>query len=224
MKKNKKTINAIEILHDRYIKNDPERRASLEVERVNAEVAQTIHDLRQEKGLTQQELADLVGTTQSVISRLEDADYEGHSLSMLGRIAKALNKGLDVKMPEKDPKTLTMRYAFQEVVKGLRREKGLRIGELAKKADIDRDEIVSIERDNTCKPSPLTLYKLSRFFNVSQRKLAILAGVIRGGSDPILREASNFAAKSESFVILTPEEKRTLDEFIKFLSSEEEQT
>lgn len=221
MKKNKKTINAIEILHDRYIKNDPDRRSSLEVERVNAEVAQMIYDLRQEKGLTQQELADLIGTTQSVISRLEDADYDGHSLTMLGRIAKALNKCLDVKLTEKDPKTLNVRHAFQEVVKGLRREKELKIDELAKKADIERNEIISIERDNTYKPSPLTLYKLSRFFDVSQRKLGILAGVIQGVFDPVLEEAANFAAKLESFAKLSPEEKRTLDEFIKFLRNEE---
>ena len=42
---------------------------------------------RTEAGLSQKELAEMIGTTQSVISRLEDADYEGHSLSMLSRIA-----------------------------------------------------------------------------------------------------------------------------------------
>jgi hypothetical protein len=42
-----------------------------------------------------------VGTTQSVISKLEDADYEGHSLSMLKRIGTALHKGLEVRfVPE----------------------------------------------------------------------------------------------------------------------------
>jgi transcriptional regulator with XRE-family HTH domain len=73
---------------------------SLEVERVNAEVARTIYELRKKAGLTQKELAQMVGTTQSVISRLEDADYEGHSLSMLHRIAMALNRRLSVQMIE----------------------------------------------------------------------------------------------------------------------------
>jgi hypothetical protein len=36
-------------------------------------------------------------------------------------------------------------------------------------------------------------------------------------------EAANFAAKSESFAKLSPEEKRTLDEFIKFLRNEEKE-
>ena len=74
------------------------REASLQEERVNAEVAQMIFDLRQEAGITQKQLASLIGTTQSVISRLEDADYNGHSLSMLSRIAKALNRRLTVQM------------------------------------------------------------------------------------------------------------------------------
>ena len=222
MKKDKKTINAIEILHDRYIKNDPDRRASLEVERVNAEVAQTIYDLRQEKGLSQRELADLIGTTQSVISRLEDADYEGHSLTMLSRIARALNKSLEVRMSEKDPSMVTTRYVFQEVLRGLRRERGLGVVDLAKKADISRDELIAMERDDSYKPAPFTLYKLSKFFEISQHKLAVLAGGIKDLSDPVITEASNFAAKSESFAKLTSEEKRTLDEFIKFLRSEEQ--
>jgi transcriptional regulator with XRE-family HTH domain len=98
LKKKDKTTNAVEILHQRYIGENASRKYSLEAERVNAEVAQIIYDLRREAGLTQQALADLIGTTQSVISRLEDADYEGHSLSMLSRIAGHLNRRLVIKM------------------------------------------------------------------------------------------------------------------------------
>ncbi len=87
MNKKKKISNAVEILHWRYIKDDPNRKAALEAERVNAEVARMIYELRCDAGMNQKELADLIGTTQSVISRLEDADYEGHSLSMLRRVA-----------------------------------------------------------------------------------------------------------------------------------------
>ncbi len=91
-----KTADAIKILHGRYIGADAERAASLQEERVNAQVARTIRELREDAGLTQKELAELIGTTQSVISRLEDADYEGHSLSMLDRIARALNQRVKV--------------------------------------------------------------------------------------------------------------------------------
>jgi transcriptional regulator with XRE-family HTH domain len=52
---------------------------------------------RTKAGLTQKELAKHVGTTPSVISRLEDADYRGHSLAMLRRIARALNKRVEIR-------------------------------------------------------------------------------------------------------------------------------
>jgi predicted transcriptional regulator len=57
-----------------------------------------IYEARTQAGLTQQELADLVGTKQPVIARLEDADYDGHSLSMLQRIATALHKRLEIQL------------------------------------------------------------------------------------------------------------------------------
>ncbi len=92
MNKKEKTTDAVTILRNRYVKDDPERRASIEAERVNAQVARMVHDLRVEAGLTQAELAEILATTQSVISRLEDSDYQGHSLSMLNRIASALKQ------------------------------------------------------------------------------------------------------------------------------------
>lgn len=98
MNKTRKTSNAVRILHHRYVGEDVQRKASLEQERVNAEVARTIYELREQAGLSQKELAERVDTTQSVISRLEDSDYEGHSLSMLSRIAKALNRQIQVVM------------------------------------------------------------------------------------------------------------------------------
>lgn len=96
-RKRKPTTDALEILHRRYYEGKPQRLAELEEARANAEVAQKIYELREKAGLTQDELAKLVGTTPSVISRLEDADYEGHSLSMLRRIAAALDKRVEIR-------------------------------------------------------------------------------------------------------------------------------
>ena len=59
-------------------------------------VARMLYDARTKAGLTQQQLAKRVGTTQPVIARLEDADYGGHSLTMLHRIANALNGQLEI--------------------------------------------------------------------------------------------------------------------------------
>ena len=96
MKKHK-TTDALEIIHSRYYRGKPARMASLERERVNAKIAREILSLRTKYGLTQKKLAGLVGTTPSVISRLENADYSGHSLGMLQRIAFSLNSRVDVR-------------------------------------------------------------------------------------------------------------------------------
>ena len=53
--------------------------------------------LRIANGLSQRQLAQLIGTTASVICRLEDANYEGHSLAMLNRIAAALNQRVEIR-------------------------------------------------------------------------------------------------------------------------------
>ena len=95
MPRKKRTSDALEIL-DRMIGDDPGLRALVEDERVNVQVARQIHDLRTSRGLTQKQLAVRVGTTQSVIARLEDADYQGHSLRMLRRVAQALDAHLTV--------------------------------------------------------------------------------------------------------------------------------
>jgi ribosome-binding protein aMBF1 (putative translation factor) len=95
----KKHLNskASQFLYNRYIAGDPKREAEYEEEVVNAEVARKIYELRTKAGLTQQQLAERVGTSKSVICRLEDADYQGHSLSMLKRIAAALGKRVEIR-------------------------------------------------------------------------------------------------------------------------------
>lgn len=84
-------------VYDRYVGDDPEQVAVYEETLVNIDVAKAIHKLRTKAGLSQRELAERVGTTASVICRLEDADYEGHSLFMLKRIAEALEKRLEIR-------------------------------------------------------------------------------------------------------------------------------
>ena len=53
-----------------------------------------IRRLREEAGLTQQQLAQRVGTQPSAISRIEDADYDGHSVATLEKVAQALSMRL----------------------------------------------------------------------------------------------------------------------------------
>jgi len=98
----KTTTDALEILRKRYIGNDKERLESLEKHRENLAIAEQIYLLRTQAGLTQEQFAKLVGTTQSVISQLEDADYEGHSLRMLRRIATVFHQRVEVRLVPED--------------------------------------------------------------------------------------------------------------------------
>ncbi len=104
MRNNKKaTSDAVEILHRRYYKGKPRRLAQLEEARAEDELARKIYEMRDQAGLTQEKLAKLVGTTPSVISRLEDSGYEGHSLTMLKRIAAAMNMRVEIRfLPRSD--------------------------------------------------------------------------------------------------------------------------
>jgi ribosome-binding protein aMBF1 (putative translation factor) len=97
VKKQKPTDDAVEILHRRIYEGKPSRLKELEEARANEAVARKIRELRTKAGLSQVRLAKLIDTTASVISRLEDADYEGHSLAMLRRIASALNQRVEIR-------------------------------------------------------------------------------------------------------------------------------
>jgi len=73
------------------------------------DVALQLAALRKKAGLSQKELAQRVGTSQQQISRLESTSYEGHSLSMLRRVAEVLGATvhIDIQLPER-PKQATV--------------------------------------------------------------------------------------------------------------------
>ena len=87
----------VQFLYDRYVGDDGKRMEEYEEVALNAEIARKIYDLRTKAGLSQRELAKRVGTSASAICRIEDADYVGHSLSLLKKIADALDRRVDVR-------------------------------------------------------------------------------------------------------------------------------
>lgn len=82
---------------------DAETRAGIEQDLA---LGQLIYDLRSEAGLSQRELAERMGTTQSVISRLEEGGGARNRIDTLARVATALDRHLVVSFPEEVPADL----------------------------------------------------------------------------------------------------------------------
>ncbi len=97
MKRRNRSTGATGYLYRRFYEGKPDQVELLEEAIVGAEVARRVYDLREAAGLTQREPAHRVGTTASVICRLEGANYNRHSLTMLQRIATALNQRVEVR-------------------------------------------------------------------------------------------------------------------------------
>lgn len=94
----KRRKDDLDRLTEKLLKQDP----TLAEEFVKAgqawDIAFQIINLREQSGLTQKELADLVGTKQSNIARLESADYTGYTFKTLEKVTKALKARLEIKI------------------------------------------------------------------------------------------------------------------------------
>jgi DNA-binding XRE family transcriptional regulator len=75
---------------------DPEFKVHYKEEQRALQLAMKIARLREKKGLTQQALAKLMGTSQQAISRIESGEYEGFTLKTLEKIAEATGTQLKI--------------------------------------------------------------------------------------------------------------------------------
>lgn len=89
------TTNFADVIRSE-LADDPELAASVDDARFDLDIAERIYAVRKQVGLTQKQLAERIDTQQSVIARLESAEYEGHSLQILRRIASAVGARLGI--------------------------------------------------------------------------------------------------------------------------------
>lgn len=75
---------------------DPEFRAHYKEERQALILAMKITKLREKKGLSQQQLAKLMGTSQQTISRIESGEYEDFTLKTLEKLAEETGTHLKI--------------------------------------------------------------------------------------------------------------------------------
>jgi ribosome-binding protein aMBF1 (putative translation factor) len=97
----------------RKLADNPALASQVADERANLHIAEQILSAREAAGLTQEALAKLVHTSQSVIARVEDADYDGHSHKLVKRIASAL--GLAVRVELYDPRAVVATGVVEEI-------------------------------------------------------------------------------------------------------------
>jgi len=83
---------------EEMIKKHPSLKEGLKRADKAWDVAGQVYDLRKKAGLTQQELADLMGTKQSNIARIESGDYKSYTWKTLEKITKALKARLEIKI------------------------------------------------------------------------------------------------------------------------------
>lgn len=93
--------DALQYTYERFVGGDPEQRVEFEQQHedtlIQIDAAQLIYDMRTKAGLSQRELAKKVGTSASAINRLESADYDGHTLAMVRRVAAAMNRRIELR-------------------------------------------------------------------------------------------------------------------------------
>ena len=93
--------DALQYTYERFAGDDPKRQAEFEQQHedtlIQIDAAQLIYDMRTKAGLSQRELARKVGTSASAINRLESADYDGHTLAMVRRVAEAMNRRIELR-------------------------------------------------------------------------------------------------------------------------------
>ncbi len=94
----KRTRDDLDRLTEKLLKQDPSLAEDFERSDRVLDIALQIYDLRKKAGFTQIQLAELVGTKQSNIARIEDADYTGYTLKTLEKVTKALKARLEIKI------------------------------------------------------------------------------------------------------------------------------
>lgn len=109
---------------------------------------------------------------------------------------------------------------FGQLIEYARRELNLTLEALARRADINLAELVTIERDPQALPEPRTVHQLANVLNLPVVKLLVLAGLDEPRDESLTEAAVRFAARSEPSTSLSAAEREVLEEFVKVLGSD----
>ena len=109
-------------------------------------------------------------------------------------------------------------HSFGVLIRQLRRRDSLSIEDLAKKARIDPEDLRQVEHDPHYRAKPRLIHQLASVFDIPERSLMVLSGAMVANDNALEEEAERFAAMSDDMSKLTRDERRLLNDFVKFLS------
>lgn len=163
----------------------------------------------------------LTGDSQSLAAAMDEAGVDRVALVRAGRAAAA--RALDaVEQERKTSEAVELREGLSVLLRLLRRRDELSLEEVAQRARVDADELQRIEDDPVYAPRPRTIVQIEQFFHLPKRSLVKLAGMSRERSPQFAERVERFAASSKAMPKLTRDERRLLNEFVRFLGREAE--
>lgn len=110
------------------------------------------------------------------------------------------------------------RTAFGRLINLWRRQRGIKLDQLAERAHVDLAELITIERDVRYIPEPRTVYQLAITLGVPTAGMLQLSGNVIARDSHLGEEAVRFAARADSVEKLSADEHQALEEFVKYLS------
>jgi len=116
------------------------------------------------------------------------------------------------------PPLEAMQLAFGKLVNFLRRKRGWALEELARRADVDAAELLLIEKEIHHRAEPRTVFQLANVFDLNIKGLQQLSGLAVVRNHDVVNEAVRFAANSDSIEKLTPEQTRSVEQFVAALN------
>lgn len=108
------------------------------------------------------------------------------------------------------------RSALAQLVEWQRRKLRLTVAALANKADIELEDMLAAEKGEEI-PEPRTVFKLAQALGLPIDKLMHLGGLVVKRDSKLEQAAVRFAACSAPISVLTPEEAKALEEFVRVL-------
>lgn len=109
-------------------------------------------------------------------------------------------------------------HTFGVLIRQLRRRDSLSVEDLARKARIDPEHLRQVEHDPHYRAKPRLVHQLASVFDIPERSLMVLSGAMVANDNALTEEAERFAAMSDDMSKLTKDERRLLNDFVKFLS------